>query len=504
LAPEAGSQRLRDVIKKNITEEQILNAVLTLYENGWSRVKFYFICGLPTETIEDMEEMAELFRRIRYRSRLLKKEKGLKHSLDLTCTLSIFVPKPFTPFQWCPQMDLDKVTEHIHYLMEQVKHIKGVKVNYHEKFVSILEAVLTRGDSSLCRYIEALYRKGCYLDAWGEFFDKNVWFETAEELGIDLKMLAQRQYSIDETLPWEFIDIGINKEWFKSEYNKAFAVDVNSPHVVPTCQQQCVGCGVCQNFGVKKVMDKSYTASEAAQLKAIEIQEPVDPSLCPKNVKETFRYRVKLTKTGTLKYFSHLDWQNTFFKSISRSELKVAFSYGYNPTMKISMGIALPLFCESLTELVDIEFFEKYDSEFIKSELTRVLPKESQVLEVKQIAKSDPSIDQTACWAEYKIRIFNEGVYSFNDLMYNAEKVLSSDEIVIEKKNKKGLVKKTDIKKSIGAYRFEDNCLFIVLKTGQGTEIPPLRADVLMNIIAPDIVFDISRVKFLTESLHEL
>lgn len=164
-----------------------MNAVLTLYENGWSRVKFYFICGLPTETIEDMEEMAELFRRIRYRSRLIKKEKNLKHSLDLTCTLSIFVPKPFTPFQWCPQMDLDEVTEHIHYLMEQIKHIKGVKVNYHEKYVSLLEAVLTRGDESISKYIEALYKKGCYLDAWGEYFDKNVWFETAEELGIDLK-----------------------------------------------------------------------------------------------------------------------------------------------------------------------------------------------------------------------------------------------------------------------------------------------------------------------------
>ena len=314
-------------------------------------------------------------------------------------------------------------------------------------------------------------------------------------------------------MPWEFIDIGINKDWFKSEYNKAFAVDENSPHVVQTCQQHCVGCGVCQNFGVKKIMDRPFKASEAAQIKSVEIQEPVDPSLSPKNVKETFRYRVKLTKTGTLKYFSHLDWQNTFFKSISRSELKVAFSYGYNPTMKISMGIALPLFCESMTELVDIEFLENYDTEFVKTELSRVLPKESQVLEVKQIAKSDPSIDQTVCWAEYKIKVFTSKtcgpgdglpLYSFDDLVYNTEKVLSSDEIVIEKKNKKGLVKKTDIKKSIGAYRFEDGYLFIVLKTGQGTDVPPLRADVLMDVIAPGVVFDISRVKFLTESLHEL
>ena len=513
LAPEAGSQRLRDVIKKNITEDQILDAVLTLYENGWSRVKFYFICGLPTETLQDMDEMAELFRKIRYRSRLMKKEKGFKHSLDLTCTLSIFVPKPFTPFQWCPQMDLDKVTEHIHYLMDQVKHIKGVKVNYHEKFVSILEAVLTRGDASLCKYIEALYKKGCYLDAWGEYFDKQVWFKTAEELGINLNSLAQTQYELDKPLPWDFIDIGVNKEWFIEEYKKAFSVDENSPHIVPTCQHHCVGCGVCQNLNTKKVMAKPYTASDKAQLVAKEAQVHVDPSLCPKNVKETYRYRVKLTKTGTLKYFSHLDWQNTFFKAITRSELQVAFSYGYNPTMKISMGIALPLFCESLTELVDIELWENVSPEFVKTELQRVLPKESQVLSVEQIDKSTPAIDHTACWAEYKIKIFNSKapstkvdlpLYDFENLVYNTEKVLSSDEILIEKKNKKGLVKTMNIKTSIGSHRFENECLFIVLKTGQGSEIPPLRADVLMNIIAPDVIFDITRVKFLTESLHEL
>ena len=510
LAPEAGSQRLRDVIKKNITEEQIMNAVLTLFENGWSRVKFYFICGLPTETLEDMDEMAELFRRIRYRSRLIKKEKGLKHSLDLTCTLSIFVPKPFTPFQWCPQMNLDEVTAHIHYLMEQVAHIKGVKVNYHEKFVSLIEAALTRGDDSLCGYIEALYKKGCYLDAWGEYFKKNVWFETAEELGLDLNALAQKQFALDEVLPWDFIDSGINKEWFVEEYKKAFAVDANSPHIVPTCQQKCVNCGVCTNFKVHKVMAKPFVASEKAQELAKKIAIPTNPALAPQDVKETFRYRVKLTKTGILRYFSHLDWQNTFFKSITRSDLKVAFSYGYNPTMKISMGVALPLFCESLTELVDIELWEDVSPEFVKDELQKVLPKESQIVSVEKVNKSVPSIDQMACWAEYKIKIADiacesgKSLYDFENLVYNTEKVLASDEILVEKKNKKGLVKTINMKTSIGSHRFEDGYLFIVLKTGQGSEIPPLRADVLMNIIAPDVLFDITRIKFLTESLHEL
>lgn len=502
LAPEAGSQRLRDVIKKNITEEQILNAVLTLYENGWSRVKFYFICGLPTETLEDMDEMAELFRKIRYRSKLLKKEKGLSHSLDLTCTLSIFVPKPFTPFQWCPQMSLDEVTEHIHYLMEQVKHIKGVKVNYHEKFVSQLEAVLTRGNEDLCKYIEALYKNGCYLDAWGEYFNRNIWYKTAEDLNINLSQLAQTEYSLEKPLPWDFVDVGINKDWFISEYKKAYSVSADSEHIVPTCQHNCVGCGVCQNLKTEKVLAKPFKASDIAQ--NVIKTEGIDPSVLPRNLKETFRYRIKLTKTGTLRYFSHLDWQNTFFKAVSRTKLKVGYSHGFNPTMKISMGVALPLFCESVTELIDIELTDKYSTELIKSELEKVSPKGADIVYVKQIEKSDSAIDRIVCWAEYKISLVNSDIDKYNLLVYNTEKVLSQNEILVERKNKKGLVKTTDIKKSIGSHRFDGECLFIVLKTGQGSDVPALRADTLMNVILPNEMFNIVRTKFLTESLHEL
>lgn len=502
LAPEAGSQRLRDVIKKNITEEQILNAVLTLYENGWSRVKFYFICGLPTETLEDMDEMAELFRKIRYRSKLLKKEKGLSHSLDLTCTLSIFVPKPFTPFQWCPQMSLDEVTEHIHYLMEQVKHIKGVKVNYHEKFVSQLEAVLTRGNEDLCKYIEALYKNGCYLDAWGEYFNRNIWYKTAEDLDINLSQLAQTEYSLEKPLPWNFVDVGINKDWFISEYKKAYSVSADSEHIVPTCQHNCVGCGVCQNLKTEKVLAKPFKASDIAQ--NVIKTEGIDPSVQPRNLKETFRYRIKLTKTGTLRYFSHLDWQNTFFKAVSRTQLKVGYSHGFNPTMKISMGVALPLFCESVTELIDIELTDKYSTKLIKSELEKVLPKGADIVYVKQIEKSDSAIDRIVCWAEYKISLVNSDIDKYNLLVYNTEKVLSQNEILVERKNKKGLVKTTDIKKSIGSHRFDGESLFIVLKTGQGSDVPALRADTLMNVILPNEMFNIVRTKFLTESLHEL
>lgn len=513
LAPEAGSQRLRNVIKKNITEDMILNAVLTLYENGWSRIKFYFICGLPTETLEDMDEMANLLNKIKYRARLLKREKSINHGLDITCTLSIFVPKPFTPFQWCGQMDLKEVSEHIRYLKEKTKHIKGLKINYHEDVISQIEAVLTRGNKSLCKYIEALYKKGCYLDAWGEYFKENIWHETAKELGIDLAELAKHQYSTDEELAWDFIDTGIDKSWLVNEYNLAITPCPDTPQlsVVPTCEKQCVNCGVCKNLKTHKVIAKPFKASEKAQHLKIEHK---DPTTINGYDKEVYKYRIKLTKTGILKYFSHLDWQNTFFKAIARTNLDVVYSLGYNPSMKVSMGVALPLFAESDGELVDVELFNDLTEDELKLKLEKVLPKESKIISIVKIPKNAPAIDITAQWAEYKVDIFNKSLYDFESLRYNTDKVLSSEEIFIEKKNKKGLIKKTDVKKSIKSYRFEDESLFIVLKTGQsainkedGTVeagIPALRADVLMNLIASGVTFNIKRTRFFDKDLQEL
>ena len=502
LAPEAGSQRLRNVIKKNISEEQIMNAVLTLYEHGWSRVKFYFIAGLPTETLEDMDEMAELLSKIRYRTKLLKKEKGLKHGFDITCTLSIFVPKPFTPFQWCPQMDLDEVTEHIKYLKSKTDKIKGVKINYHEKYVSQIEAVVTRGDEKLCDYIEALYQKGCYLDAWGEYFDKNVWFETALECGFSLEDYAKKSFKLDEELPWNFINIGVDKDWFKAEYKKAFD-QPKELNLQPTCEKKCVQCGVCPNLKTRKVMAKPYKASDVAQKLNF---EPVhDPGKCTVvNNRVLYRYRIKVTKKGILKYFSHLDWQNTFYKAVSRTDLNVAFSMGFNPMMKISMGVALPLFIESDCELVDIELLEDTPEEHIKEELSKVLHHDAKVIEVTKLDKSVTSIDTTVYWAEYKVDLKNSNLYKNENIKYNIEKVCSLDEIFLKKTNKKGIEKTINIKNSIQSYRLDEDCLFIVLRTGQNDEIVPVRIDDFMKLIDKTVNFEITRTRFFDREMKVL
>ena len=504
LAPEAGSQRLRNVIKKNISEEQIINAALTLYENGWSKLKFYFICGLPTETLEDMDEMAELLNKIKYRAKLLKREKDLKHGFEITCTLSIFVPKPFTPFQWCGQMDLDKVTAHIMYLKEKTKHIKGLKINYHEKFVSQIESVLTRGDASLCKYIEALYKKGCYLDAWGEHFDKNVWRETAEESGFSLKDLAMQTFDLHLPLPWDFINVGLDKSWLQNEYQEA--MKQGCQYILqPTCEQKCVNCGVCKNLNTKKVLAKPYTASKEAQ-EVLNI-EPIDVTrVHPDKDIPVYRYRLKITKKGLLKYFSHLDWQNTFHKVLARTGLRMAYTLGFNPTMKVSMGIALPLFAESEGELVDIEILDNLTPQEVMDTINPKLPDGAKVIEVKEVERYTTAVDICAHWAEYKIKPYTKSGENenFETFKTQVEKVLSLSEILITKKTKKKQDKIVDFKNSIGSYRFEDNALFIHLKVGQGSEIPAFRADDLMKVVDSIKIYEITRIKFLDEKLHEM
>ena len=512
LAPEAGSQRLRNVIKKNISEEQILDAVLTSYKNGWGKIKFYFIAGLPTETLEDMDEMAELLGKLKYKAKQIKQELGLNYGLELTCTVSIFVPKPFTPFQWCGQTDLNIVSEHIKYLKEKTKHIKGLKINYHESTVSQIEAVLTRGDASLCDYIYSLYKKGCYLDAWGEHFNKDIWNQTAKECGFSLSGLAQKKYNLDEALPWDFINTGLSKGWLRKEYELAMT-QKEEFNLQKTCEHNCVNCGVCTSLKTHKVLAKPYKASDEAQ-KVLDIK-PVDPTRA--NVDPNipvYRYRLKITKKGLLRYFSHLDWQNTFHKCLARTGLNMVYTLGFNPAMKISMGIALPLFAESEGELVDIEIYDNIAEDYLVDLINSKLPEGAKVVGIKQVERYATAVDIEAQWAEYKITPYNKDnnnpytftptLYNFEKFMYDVNRVLSSDSVLITKKNKKGFEKTTDFKKSIGSYRFNEDSLFIYLKVGQGSDIPALRADDLMKLVSPEQIFDITRIRFLDEKLNEM
>ena len=474
LAPEAGSQRLRDVINKNISKEQIVNTTLDCYKNGYDSIKYYFILGLPTETYEDIDEMIELLGGIKYRAKQIKNELGLKQDLKLNCTLSIFVPKPFTPFQWVGQDSLQTISEKIAYIREKSKSLKGVRIKIHEKYISEIEAVLTRGDSSLCNYIEKLYENGCYLDAWDENFDKDKWYSIAKECGLSLGELSQKTYGTEEVLPWDFINVGIKKDWFINEYNKA----MQSKSSVP-CETKCSNCGICQEYRVSKHLDTNYEPEMSCKI-----------SYSADSIK---KYRAKVTKKGYLKYLSHLDWQNTLVKGLFRSQLPVVFTEGFNPIPKISLGAALPIFIESLTEFIDFELYGDLPSDEIKDRLNAVLDENARIINIYEIPKKAESLDITTQWARYEISPLDEGIFKIEFLEYIKDKLTSEDEIFLTKKTKKGVDKLINIKHSVRDVEFKDNKLYVTLKTGQNQEIPALRADDLMKIFYPEAKFNITR-----------
>lgn len=487
LAPEAGSQRLRDAINKNISEEQITDTILTCYKEGFSSIKLYFILGLPTETLEDIDEMAELLNKLKYRAKLLRDELQIKDVLRVTCTISIFVPKPFTPFQWHGQNSEQEIKEKINHLLTKTKHIKNLKINYHTSFVSKIEAVLTRGDKTLGKFIQKLQEEGFYLTSWDENIDFAKWTQIAKNLGIDFDELAQKQYDIEAELPWDVIDSGINKDWFKEEYKKALKAENTIP-----CEFNCVNCGVCKNLKTHKVLDKPYSPNIS----------PVNNEL--KDNSKAIKYRIKLSKTGRLRYLSHLDWQNTVIKALFRSKLDLAFSQGFNPTPKVSLGIALPIFTESICELIDIDIFNDIEPDELKGILQKVLPEESEIINIKKMPKGTDAIEISAQWAEYKIETLKKNVLKSEDLLYIINKISSDDEIFIEKKNKKGITKFINIKKSMKSCDCNDCTITMILKVGQSSEIPSIKPDEVLKLFYPDVQFKINRTKFFDKNFNEL
>ncbi len=246
-APEAGSQRLRNVINKGLTEEDILKGAALAFEGGWSRVKLYFMLGLPTETPEDIRGIAELSNKIAATYfDTVPKERRAGGRVQIVASTSFFVPKPFTPFQWAGQCTkenfLDKAYQTRTAISEQLNQ-KSIKYNWHEADASVMEGVLARGDRRLCQVIRKVYEKGGFYDAWGEYYDNDRWLEALAECGLSADFYAHRERPLDEILPWDFIDCGVTKEFLKREWEKAKREEVSE-----NCRQKCQGCGAAK-FG---------------------------------------------------------------------------------------------------------------------------------------------------------------------------------------------------------------------------------------------------------------
>ena len=239
-APEAGSQRLRDVINKGLTEEVILQGANDAFHGGWNRVKLYFMLGLPTETKEDMEGIAELSEKVAEIYYEIPKEQR-NGKVNVVASSSFFVPKPFTPFQWARMCTKEEFIERAYIVKDkfrQMKNQKSLKYNYHEADLTVLEGVLALGDRKTGALIEEAYKNGAIYDSWSEYFDNRIWMKAFETCGLSVDFYTTRERSLDEVFPWDFIDAGVSKEFLKREWLNAI-----DEKLTPNCRQRCSACG---------------------------------------------------------------------------------------------------------------------------------------------------------------------------------------------------------------------------------------------------------------------
>lgn len=250
-APEAGTQRLRDVINKGVTEEDLMEAISGAFAAGWSSIKLYFMIGLPTETKEDLEGIADLAYKVLNRGREILKAQKNKRNIKVTVSVSSFVPKPHTPFQWVPQDPLEVLKEKQLYLKSLLKD-RRITYNYHEGELSFLEAVFAKGDRRLAQVLHRAWSKGCKFDSWSEHFKFDQWLEAFKECGLDPEAYAYRSLDFDEILPWDHIHTGLSKKYLQKEYQKAL-----EGALTPDCRlTHCPGCGICSSLGVEPVLER--------------------------------------------------------------------------------------------------------------------------------------------------------------------------------------------------------------------------------------------------------
>ncbi|OAQ20573.1 TIGR03960 family B12-binding radical SAM protein [Thermosulfurimonas dismutans] len=358
LAPEAGTERLRRVINKGISEEELFRGAELARNLGWRDIKLYFMIGLPTETEEDVRAIAELAKRVSEKSR----------GLAVTVSVSTFVPKPHTPFQWERQMDIPETREKLKLLKRLVRG-RRLKLKWHLPEQSFLEGVLSRGDRRLSELIFGAHRAGARLDGWSEEFRLRHWLSAAEALGIRLSEYL-RERDPEEILPWDHLDCGLDKKFLLSERERAYRGEISLD-----CRfERCLKCGVCGKE-VRNVLRPKE--AESLPLPEISIAEDV------------YWYRVKYVKKGVFQFLSQLEITRAFERALRRSGLPLAFTRGFHPHPKLSFGRALPVGIESEGEVMALALRERLGSEEVLARLAKVLPQGLSPVEVEPVTSPE-------------------------------------------------------------------------------------------------------------------
>jgi len=399
-APEAGTQRMRDVINKGLTNEELLRGIKTAVEQGWDKVKLYFMIGLPGETDVDVIGIAETLRWLRRECRLPKRK-----PLDFTLTISNFTPKPHTPFQWHSVSTAEFIRKQ-ELLRQEFQGMRGVKVNYTDVRISAMEDFIGRGDRSLGKVVLRAWQLGAGMDAWWDNTEKayQAWSQAIEESGLTWKyrQIEQGEWHIfadadkdilERPLPWDHLDTGIDKKWLQEDLKRAL-----DAATVPDCSfEGCSHCGVCSvDFGHNIVIEAPAIPAFAGHFQP--------------NQERAQRIRVWFGKIGEMALVSHLDLVRLFDRVVRRAAIPISFTGGFHPGPRISIANALSLGATSSGEIVDFELTKVIDLETFKQQLSAQLPTDLPVYQVEEIPLNAPAATRLLEKAEYLLTFNSEGI----------------------------------------------------------------------------------------------
>lgn len=509
LAPEAGTERLRAVINKGLSHDQIISAIESAYKSGWSSIKLYFMLGLPTETDEDLFGILDILKEASERCRVIRASDREKYrrGIEFTCTMSNFVPKPFTPFQWFAQITRAETTRRHTVMRQKMKEmaLRNVTLNFTMPETSLLEAVISRGDRKVGKLIYLAWKNGAVFDAWDDRFKPDIWHKTAAELGINLEDLACVDRAVGSRQPWDVIHIGLADWWLIKEWEKAITVKETAPCTENTCH----ACGVCTELDTTHLLaaprpEQLKKNPFVKELAVYKHEDDSHPSLFfmkpeePKNNATKTKIRFDLKKQGDLKFVGHLDLQHLLVRAIRRAQIEIAHTEGFNPSPKLALASALPLLQESLAEVAEIELSELIAAEEFMQRVNSMLPSEVQIVRARMVALRSPSLATSLSSASYKVvahGLTQEEVLrakTFVDELPNKPK------LEVDKTTKSGTEQKVDIKPGIFALKVvQESPLTLELNLATGSKMHVKPTDVLSLIDVdssrPQVIWSITR-----------
>lgn len=420
-APEAASPRLRAVINKWIPDEELLEMSAQAYERGWSHVKLYFMIGLPTERDDDILAIADLC------ERTVAAGRKINRSASVNTGVSTFVPKPFTPFQWAPQIDVDETNRRQKILLERFGRNKAIKFGRHHAEETFLEGLVSRADRRAADLIEAAWRKGCRFDAWSEHLRYDLWMEAAAEVGYDIAF-ALRERHVDERLPWDHIDIHIPKKWFREDWERA----VQLQHAPDCRHKKCHKCGVIdveRALCASMLRDNIEGAKREKAWVRKEIPSPVEPD-------PMMRLRFRIGRTGDARLLSHLETADAWIRALRRAKAPVSYSRGFHAHARVNFSSALPVGEESTGEYMDVVLNERLDAKALFERLRATVPAGFLVLGVAEVPIHTAGLMGEVRGADYTLF----APMPKPEIEAAVERLLALESIPLEREGKKGVV----------------------------------------------------------------